>query len=167
MSKALGAGQAAFVFQQNSVANNALRTSPDASLGFMPVPSSTGDPYLIGGEMNAFGVSKTSPHLAQAKAFLSYLAEPGNDAELAAAGGSAPGLTDAASDLGPLQGSYDAWVTQAGTPLVPYFDRVHLPNGMWNTLVTTTDSVITGQSDVTKAVSQVEQDFTSLHGQGK
>ncbi len=50
---------------------------------------------------------------------------------------------------------------------MPYFDRVHLPNGMWNTLVTTTDSVITGQSDVTKAVSQVEQDFTSLHGQGK
>ncbi|RII92708.1 ABC transporter substrate-binding protein [Clavibacter californiensis] len=167
MSKALGAGQAAFVFQQNSVANNALRTSPDASLGFMPVPSSTGEPYLIGGEMNAFGVSKTSPHLAQAKAFLSYLAEPVNDAELAAAGGSAPGLTDAASDLGPLQGSYDAWVTQAKTPLVPYFDRVHLPNGMWNTLVTTTDSVITGQSDVTKAVAQVEQDFTSLHGQGK
>ncbi len=92
---------------------------------------------------------------------------PGQLASEGSAGGTAPGLTDAASDLGPLQGSYDAWVTQAGTPLVPYFDRVHLPNGMWNTLVTTTDSVITGQSDVTKAVSQVEQDFTSLHGQGK
>jgi raffinose/stachyose/melibiose transport system substrate-binding protein len=165
MSKALGAGQAAFVFQQNSVATNALMTSPDANLGFVPVPSSTGDPYLIGGEMNAFGVSKTSKHLDDAKAFLSFLAEPENDSALAAAGGSAPGLTDATSDLGPVQSSYDTWVTEAQTPLVPYFDRVYLPNGMWNTLVTTTDSVITGQADVASAVGQVEQDFTSLYGQ--
>jgi raffinose/stachyose/melibiose transport system substrate-binding protein len=165
MSKALGAGQAAFVFQQNSVATNALMTSPDANLGFVPVPSSTGDPYLIGGEMNAFGVSKTSKHLDDAKAFLSFLAEPENDSALAAAGGSAPGLTDATSDLGPVQSSYDTWVTEAQTPHVPYFDRVYLPNGMWNTLVTTTDSVITGQADVASAVGQVEQDFTSLYGQ--
>lgn len=165
MSKALGAGQAAFVFQQNSVATNALLTSPDANLGFMPVPSTTGDPYLIGGEMNAFGVSKTSKHLDDAKAFLAYLAQPENDSALAAAGGSAPGLTDATSDLGPLQASYDTWVTDAQTQLVPYFDRVYLPNGMWNTLVTTTDSVITGQADVDAAVSQVEQDFSSLYGQ--
>ena len=51
-------------------------------------------------------------------------------------------------------------------PLVPYFDRVYLPNGMWNTMVTTTDSVITGQTSGEKAVQQMGSDFSSLAAQG-
>ncbi|GAA4686153.1 ABC transporter substrate-binding protein [Frondihabitans cladoniiphilus] len=167
MSKALGAGQAAFIFQQNSVAADALTTSPDAQLGFLPVPSDTGKPYLIGGEMNAFGISKTSSHLTELKAFLKYLAQPANDSALAKAAGSAAGLTTSTSDLGALQTSYDQFVVKDKTRLVPYFDRVYLPNGMWNTLVTTTDSVITGQAQPAEAVNQVGTDFKSLYGQNK
>lgn len=167
VSKALGAGQAAFVFSQNSAASNAFATSPDAKLGFIPVPSTTRDPYLIGGEGIAYGASKTGEHVETAKAFLAFLAQPENQEAFAKASGGAPGLTTASTDLGPLQPSYDQWVVDAASPLVPYFDRVYLPNGLWNTLVTTTDSVLTGQASPQAATEQVAQDFGSLYGQGE
>lgn len=166
VSRALADGNAAFVFSQNQAANNALQYNPDANLGFMPVPSLTEqNPYLVGGEFNAFGISKTSEHLDDAKAYLAFLAQPENITVLAESVGNLPGLTDASADLGPLQESFDTHVISGSAPLVPYFDRVYLPNGMWNTMVTTTDSIITGQSSVDQAVTQVDADFTSLWGQ--
>jgi raffinose/stachyose/melibiose transport system substrate-binding protein len=168
MDHALAQGQAAFIFSQNNRVNNALQYSPNAHLGYMPIPSLTGGSgYLVGGEMNAYGISKTSAHAEDAKKFLAYLAEPANESKLAQSAGSAPGLTNATPNMGALQASYDQWMTQAKTTLVPYFDRVYLPNGMWNTVVTTTDSVITKQSSVDAALGQVESDFKSLYGQGK
>jgi len=168
MARALADGQTAFVFSQNAVANNALQYNPDAGLGFIPVPSLTDDtPYLIGGEMNAYGISKTSKHLDDAKTYIAYLAEPENAAKLAAAAGNLPGLTNATTDLGALQPSFDKYVLPGDLPLVPYFDRVYLPNGMWNTMVTTADSVITGQSSVDEAVTQMGNDFGSLSEQNK
>ena len=168
MARALADDQTAFVFSQNAVANNALQYNPDANLGFMPVPSMTTDmSYLIGGEMNAFGISKDSAHLDDAKTYFAFLAEPDNASELAAAAGNLPGLTNATADLGALQGSFDEHVVTGDHPLMPYFDRVYLPNGMWNTMVTTTDSIITGQSSVDDAVSQMKNDFGSLAEQGQ
>ena len=169
MAKALGTGKAAFIFQQNNTANQALTYNPEAELGYMPVPSLTGDtPYLIGGEMNAFGISKTTKDMKGAKEFIAFLAEPENAAALAKSAGSIPGLTNVKADLGVLQSSYDSVVEPGAFPLVPYFDRVYLPNGMWNTMVTTTDSVITGGSGSVKpAVSTMAKDFDRLFGQNK
>jgi raffinose/stachyose/melibiose transport system substrate-binding protein len=168
MTRALSDGNTAFVFSQNSRANNALQFNPDANIGFIPVPSMTTDtPYLIGGEMNAYGISKSSKHLDDAKTFIAFLAEPENATALAEAAGNLPGLTNATADLGALQESFDRYVVSGEHPLMPYFDRVYLPNGMWNTMVTTTDSVITGQADVEKAVSQLASDFKSLSAQAK
>lgn len=79
--------------------------------------------------------------------------------------GGIPGLTNATSDLGALQDSYDEFVADGNFRLEPYFDRVYLPNGMWDTMVTTTAAVITGQSDVPAATSQMEQQFNALFGQ--
>lgn len=165
VAKALGSGKAAFVFSQNSMVSNALTTSPDADLGFMPVPSKVGKPYLIGGEGIAYGASAAGAHVDAAKEFLDYLAQPASQEAFANASGGVPGMASAKTDLGKLQTSYDTWVVEAGTSLVPYFDRVYLPNGLWNTLVTSTDSVITGQGTAESATSQVEKDFTSLYGQ--
>ena len=166
MARALANDQTAFVFSQNAVANDALQYSPDANLGFIPVPSATSStPQLIGGEMNAYGISKTSKNMAGAKAYIAFLAEPENAEVLAEAAGNLPGLTNATAALGALQPSFDAYVASGDYPLVPYFDRVYLPNGMWNTMVTTTDSVITGQSDVAGAVRQMGSDFASLWAQ--
>jgi raffinose/stachyose/melibiose transport system substrate-binding protein len=167
MSKALATGKAAFVFSQNSTANTALTYNPKANIGYMPVPSLTaGKPYLIGGEMNAFGISKTTKNMKLAKEFIATLAKPDNARVLAKAAGSIPGLTNVTPDLGALKSSYDAVVKPGKFPLVPYFDRVYLPNGMWNSMVTTADSVITGGAPkVDDAVATMAKDFSRLQKQ--
>ncbi|MDQ0213484.1 hypothetical protein [Arthrobacter bambusae] len=86
---------------------------------------------------------------------------------MAAASAAPPGLTDAKMSEGPLNSSYDAYVTQAKTPAVPYFDRVYLPNGAWSTMGNNADSIITKQSDVNGAVQQMESTYKSLFAQGK
>jgi raffinose/stachyose/melibiose transport system substrate-binding protein len=169
MARSLATGKAAFIFSQNSTVNNALRYNPKANLAYMPVPSMDGGkPYLIGGEMNAFGISKTTKDMKDAKAYIAFLAKPDNARMLAKAAGSIPGLTNVKPDLGVLQTSYDAVVKPQKFPLVPYFDRVYLPNGMWNTMVTTADSVVTGgESNVASGVATMSKDFSRLYGQGK
>ncbi|WP_035782740.1 ABC transporter substrate-binding protein [Arthrobacter sp. H14] len=168
ISRALSQGDAAFAFGQNDYAQNGLQYNPDADLGFVPVPNfEGGKKYLIGGEMNAYGIAKETNNPEAAKAYLAFLAQPENLSKLAAAAGSAPGLTNAEADLGVFQDSYETFVENDDLELKPYFDRVYLPNGMWNTMVTTTGAVITGQSDVQTAVNQMKTDFNSLYGQNK
>jgi raffinose/stachyose/melibiose transport system substrate-binding protein len=168
MSKALAQGNAAFIFTQNYIATSAFTFNPKANIGYFPIPAIGGDPsYFVGGEQDAYGISKTTKSPKAAKAYIAYLAQPANESKLASAAGSAPGLTDAKSDLAGLQSSYDDFVVKQKTPVAPYFDRVSLPNGMWNTLVATTDSVITGQSSVASALAKVESEFKGLYGQSK
>jgi len=61
-----------------------------------------------------------------------------------------------------LTASYDAFVKPGDLPLKPYFDRVYLPNGIWDTMVTTTDGVITGQMTPADAVKQMKSSYDSL-----
>lgn len=165
LARALGSGDTAFVFVQNYLVASALGFNPDAQLGYFPIPGFVTEPYFVGGEGTAYGVSKTSKNKDAALAYVDCLAEPANIGTLAGAVGGIPGLTNATSDLGALQDSYDQFVADGSFRLEPYFDRVYLPNGMWDTMVTTTAGVISGQSDVPAAVSQMQQQFKALFGQ--
>ncbi|WP_160295413.1 ABC transporter substrate-binding protein [Demequina aurantiaca] len=166
MAKALAQGQAAFEFGPSLLFDNALSFNPDVNLGFIPMPSNTGGPkYLVGGERTAFGVSKSSENTEVATDFVNFLAE--NVTDLAAASSSPPGLTTGTMDLGPIQPSFDEWVTEANTPVVPYFDRVYLPNGSWDAMQVTTDSVITEQASTADATEQMKTTFDNLYGQTK
>jgi len=166
ISLALAKGDTGFSFLMNFVAVTALTYNADAKVGFMPIPSATGgSPYLVVGEKNAIGISKTSESPDAAKAYLSFLAQPENLSALAKAAGSAPGLKTATSDLGGLQSSYDQWVGKA--PSVPYFDRVYMPNGAWDTIVSTTEGVLTKQTSVADAMSKVAGDFDKLTAKAK
>lgn len=167
MAHALADGTTAFEFQGTSLLSQALTLKPKANIGFLPVPGTlSSKPYLIGGEgVDSFGVSKTSAHKDEALKFLRYLAEPANAAELAQATGSAPGLTDVKVDYGQLASSYAAYVTPHDVTVNPYFDRVYLPNGAWDTLVAVTDSIVTGQSTVSAATEQMARQYKTLYGQ--
>ncbi|WP_309127036.1 ABC transporter substrate-binding protein [Microbacterium sp.] len=164
LGRALAEGTTAFVFVQNYLVATALGFDPDADLGYMPVPSEDGEPFLVGGEGRAYGVAKDSPDKEQALDYLDFLAQPENLSKLASAVGGIPGLTSAESDLGVLQASYDEFVAPGDLPLQPYFDRVYLPNGIWDTMVATTDGVITGQMTPADAVSQMKSSYDSLRG---
>lgn len=168
MARSLADGDAAFAFTQNGRITAALEYNPDANLGYIPVPAVDGDPYLIGGEMVAFGVARDGDHLEESLKFLDFLSQPDQLSALAKASGNAPGLLTADVQLaGPLQSSYEEYAASGDTPLVPYFDRVYLPNGMWDTMVTTTDAVVTGQQSTEKATAQMGADFKSLFGQSE
>lgn len=165
IARGLGQGDVGFVFVQNYLVASALGFNPDAQLGFFPIPSFLGDPYFVGGEGTAYGVSAKSANKEKALEFLDCLAQPDNIGSFATGLGGLPGLTNAKSDLGPLSDSYEKWVEGNAYALEPYFDRVYLPNGMWDTMVTTTAGVISGQSDAATGVAQVEQQFAALAGQ--
>ncbi|KQO63560.1 ABC transporter substrate-binding protein [Curtobacterium sp. Leaf261] len=168
MAKALAENRAAFALSSNSLIAQAQEYAPDADLQFVPVPALNGSkPYLIGGENTAFGAAAKGAHLTEAKKYLAFLATPAVDAKLAESTGSLPGLTNVTADLGSLAPSYEQWVTPNDVPLRPYFDRVSLPNGMWNTVVTTADSVVAGQSSPSASTSKVASDFSTLYKKTK
>lgn len=167
MARALAGGTTGFELFQTVLLSQALTINPNANLGFIPLPT-TGDekPYLVGGEgVDSFGVSKTSAHQKEALKFLDFLAEQKNAAALAESTASAPGLTTVKVDFGSLADSFNKYVTPGTTPVQPYFDRVYLPNGSWDTLIAVTDSVITGQSTVQAASTQMGRQYKTLYGQ--
>lgn len=163
IARALAEGKTGFVFVQNYLVASALALNPAAKIGYFPIPGFDIKPYLVGGEGHAYGVAKTSRHKDVALKYLAFLAEPKNLSTLASAIGGVPGLTNATSNLGALADSYKQFVEPGKFRLEPYFDRVYLPNGMWDTMVNTTDSVITGQAGSIAAAGQVKAQFTTLY----
>lgn len=128
------------------------------------MPSFDGEPYLVGGEGTAYGVSASSENRDLALAFVDCLAESDNLARLAHSLGGVPGLEGVPVEPGVLSESHERWAADGAYEVRPYFDRVYLPNGMWDTIVTTTSSVITGHSGVSDAVERVERQFEALFG---
>ncbi|MFE3452507.1 ABC transporter substrate-binding protein [Nonomuraea sp. NPDC059194] len=165
LTRLLATGKIAFTSHGPGVAPAAQEINPDVKLGFMPIPSSVIGPFLVSGEATAFGAAKGGAHSKEALAYLEFLAQPKTLSKLAGTFGATPGLTSATSDLGMMQASYDRWVVEAKTPVHAYFDRVHLPNGMWNTMVTTADAMITGQGDSDDGAAQMKKAFDGLYGQ--
>lgn len=166
IATALGQGTTAFVMIQNTLALGAREFVPDAQIGFMPVPAINGDDeYLIGGEGVALGAWRDGENKEEALDFLDFLAEPENIGRFASEDGNPAGLTDIDVDLGDLSDSYEQFFAPGEVRMVPYFDRAYLPNGMWNTLISTTSGIVTGQTTVDSAVKQVEAEFGTLYGQ--
>ena len=163
ISLALAQGDTAFSFLMNFVAVTGYGYNPDANIGFMPVPAfAGGEPYLISGEKNALGINKDSESLDAAKAFIAFLAQPENLQRLAEATGSAAGLTTVNVDLGGLTDSFE-WTKTTAT--VPYFDRVFMPNGSWDSIVSTAEGVLTNQMTIEESLSKIEEDFNALYAQ--
>ncbi len=166
MARALAEGTSAFALSSNALVTLAWTYNPDAELSYVPVPAlDGGDPYLIGGEDTAFGVAKDGEHLETAKEYLAFLAEPENMSALAAAVGNPPGLTDAEPDLGALTEPFEQFVASGTVPLEPFFDRVYLPNGMWDSVVTTADGVLAAQSTPAEGAAKMASDFDTLFQQ--
>lgn len=165
VARLIASDQCAFGFQPNSLAQSVETYNPDAELGFMAYPSEDGSRYLISAEDYAFGVSNASEHKEEALRLLDFLAEPDNMKKLSDTTSNPPAFDDVEMNIGQLSTSYDYWVTEQQTRTVPVFDRVYLPNGMWDTLTSTTDALITGQDTPDEAAQQMKTSFDSLYGQ--
>lgn len=168
VARLIAQDKAAFFFYGNTQAQLISSYNPDVNLGVMPVPVpkfSSQNPYFSVGEHIAVGVSKTSKHKDVALEYVDFLAQSDNMATLSAVTNNEPGLTGVQADLGILQDSYAYWVDERSAAMVPYFDRIYMPNGMWYNLCKTTDALINGQASAAKTTSQMNALFVSLYRQ--
>ena len=162
VARQLADGTAAFGVGDTSALTTALEYNADADLGFIPLPGAD-QPYLVGGEgNNAYGVSKNSEQKELAIKFVNFIAEPDNAKAILSALSADSGLNNVKVDLGKIQPSVDKYVTSGDFPTKPFFDRVYLPNGMWSTLVKSSDGVITGQMSSADAAKQMADQYGTL-----
>lgn len=135
-------GKVAFTLLGPSFADEVHKTNPNVNIGFMPVPSmvSGDEPNFSGGERNTMGVWKDSKHTDEAKMLISFFAQPENMAKIANVTKLPPGLKDVASEHEFSQ-YYEKY---SSIRVFPYFDRVYLPNGMWDVMCKTGSALLGG-----------------------
>lgn len=153
--------QLAFIFTNNAEAISVLEYNPDANIGFVPVFASYDDAerVLIGGERNAIGIAKTTPHMEEALLFLEFLAQPENIIRVSEAQGLPPALEGIENDLGVLTDDYQRWQS---VPIEPYFDRFYLPSGMWSVLQSVGAGVMSGEYTVREGSQVLEENYHRL-----
>ena len=115
--------------------------------------------YFITGERLAIGAWKDSPNKKEALEFLDYLAKPENVSKMATANVLPTGLTNAKSDLGKFEKSYELGDQYQ---YVGFFDREYLPSGSWETLCSIGAGIISGQLTVEDASKKMREDFDKL-----
>jgi len=159
----LAAGKDAFGLFGNYLIGEAKKYNPKGRYGFMPVPAaSAGDgPSLITGERTAIGVWKDDKSMAVALKFLDYLALPQN-INLVAKGNAIPtglsgeGYRTDAGDLTPYFEKVKGYKT------FPYFDRVYLPSGMWDTMCITGVGLLADTMTVQQAADEMGNTYKTL-----
>ncbi|RXZ83157.1 extracellular solute-binding protein [Paenibacillaceae bacterium] len=132
LPKLFAENKVAFSFASPSFADDAYEINPNTRIGIMPVPSmnATGVPAFSGGERNTLGIWKESKYLEEAKLLVNYFARPDNMKQIADVVKIPPGLQGVEPDheFMPFYRFYSQ------VPVIPYFDRVYLPNGMWEVM---------------------------------
>jgi len=158
---ALAEGKVAFAFYGPFIIEEARKTNPDVKLGFMPVPAvdASDTPSFSGGEKTTLGVWKDSKHLEEAKLLLNYFAKPENVKRVAESNKLPAGLTTVTADLGDLTPYFEKY---ADTRIFPYFDRVYLPNGMWEPLFGGAQELLSGAVDPAGYSQNLADEYTRL-----
>jgi raffinose/stachyose/melibiose transport system substrate-binding protein len=153
-------GQVAFTLLGPSFADEVHKTNPNVKIGFMPVPSMVAgdEPNFSGGERNTMGVWKDSKHPEQAKKLIAYFAQPDNMAKIANVTKLPPGLKGVTSqhDFSPYYEQY------ASVRVFPYFDRVYLPNGMWDVMCKTGSAMLGGTVTPAQYSDKMKQEVSRL-----
>jgi raffinose/stachyose/melibiose transport system substrate-binding protein len=160
---AFAEGRVAFGFYGPFLIEEARKTNPDLRAGLMPVPAAIeGDtPSFSGGEKTTLGVWKDSKHIEEALMLVDYFAQPENVARVAESNKLPAGLTGVDIDLGDL-GPY--YAMYANTRIFPYFDRVYLPNGMWEPLYSGAQELLSGASSASDYSDLLSDEYHRLLG---
>jgi raffinose/stachyose/melibiose transport system substrate-binding protein len=159
--RAFAQGEVAFGIYGPFLIDEVHKTNPSVNLGLMPIPSVVpGDvPTFAGGEKTTWGVWKDSPHLAAAKQFVAFYAQSENDALVAQSEVLPPGLTGVQANLGAMATFYQ---TYTNTPVFPYFDRVYLPNGMWDVMCKNGQDLLAKSTSPGQFSTNMKQAFDRL-----
>ena len=160
-AQAFADGKAAFGFYGAFLCEEAMKINPDLNCALMPIPAiQPGDePTLVGGEMTTWGVWKDSKNSEAAKRLIAYYAKPENIAAVANSNKLPAGLSGVEIDAGYLTSQY---MEYAGLRVFPYFDRVYLPNGMWDVLCKNGQDVLASGITPELATENIAKEFERL-----
>ncbi len=160
-ANAMAEGKVAFGFYGAFLCEEALKTNPKLNCGLMPIPAvAEGDkPTFAGGELTTWGVWKDSKHIDAAKRLVAYYAKPENIVAVANSNRYPAGLTGVQVDAGYLTQYYTKY-TDLRT--FTYFDRVYLPNGMWDVLCKNGQDVLAGGITPEQASDNIAKEYARL-----
>jgi raffinose/stachyose/melibiose transport system substrate-binding protein len=163
--QAFAKGKAAFGLYGPYLVDEVKKTDPNVHLGLMPIPSVVqGDaPSFAGGEKITWGVWKDSPHLDAAKKFVAFYAQPENIKLVAEADGLPAGLDGVQVDLGSLTTYFQNY---SNAPVYPYFDRVYLPNGMWDVMCKNGQDLLAKSINPSQFSTNMKQQYDRLRSSG-
>ncbi|MGE5223510.1 MAG: extracellular solute-binding protein [Omnitrophica WOR_2 bacterium] len=158
---ALAEGKAAFGFYGPFICDEALKTNPKFNCGIMPIPTLVeGDkPTFAGGELTTWGVWKDSKNKDAAIKFVDFFAQPENVKAVAESNKVPAGLTGVKVDAGYLTQYYEKY---ADLRTFTYFDRVYLPNGMWDVLCKNGQDVLAGGIAPEQATENIAKEYVRL-----
>ncbi|GGH38366.1 ABC transporter substrate-binding protein [Paenibacillus segetis] len=160
-AKAFAEGKAVFGVYGPYFIEEAQKINPNLNAGLMPIPSiQSGDiPTFAGGEKTTWGVWKDSKNIDAAKKFVAYFAQAENISAVAKSNQLPPGLSNVSIDAGNLTAFYEKY---KDTPVLPFFDRVYLPNGMWDVLCKNGQDILAGGIDARAYSENMKKEFERL-----
>lgn len=142
LPKLFAEGKVAFALVGPQITDEVHKINPNVKIGIMPVPAMVkGDePSFSGGERYTMGIWKDSKHIDEAKKLVAFFAKPENMKKIANVTKLPPGLKgiEVKHDFAPYYEQY------ADIRVFPYFDRVYLPNGMWDVMCTLGQELLSG-----------------------
>ncbi|MCR8635206.1 ABC transporter substrate-binding protein [Paenibacillus radicis (ex Xue et al. 2023)] len=137
------AEKVAFALLGPSFVDAVNKIKPDMKVGLMPIPamSANDKPSFSGGERNTLGVWKDSKNIPEAKKLMAFFAKPENLSKIA-------NVTKLQSGLKGIESKHELteyYDKYANVRVLPYFDRVYLPNGMWSVMSKSGTELLAGR----------------------
>jgi len=107
------------------------------------------------------GVWRNSPNKEAALKFLEYLSQPRVINRLAQYANNSTGLVGSGYgiDYGSLQRYFDHGRAFRG---FPYFDRVYLPSGMWDSMCVTGMGLLANTMTMDQVIARMRDDYNTL-----
>lgn len=137
------------------------KINPNARMGVFPIPSiHDGDEAtFVGGERFTLGLWKDTKHEKEAKKLLEFVAKAENIKKISDTT-LAPAPFKSISAGGEFTEYYDKYKEAR---VLPYFDRVFLPNGMWDVMCTLGQDLIAGNITPADYSKKMEEEVNRLN----
>ncbi|WP_311083355.1 extracellular solute-binding protein [Paenibacillus polymyxa] len=155
----------AFAIHSAGTYSDIKKINPDVKMGVFPIPAIVeGDePTFVGGEREALGIWKDTKHMDEAKKFLKFMAKKENIKQVSDITNS-PAPFKSIQVGGDIADSYEQYKE---VRVLPYFDRVYLPNGMWDVMCTLGQELIYGNITPDEFSKKMDEEVNRLISQQK
>jgi raffinose/stachyose/melibiose transport system substrate-binding protein len=163
MPQLFAQGKVAFVFGAPSFADEVYKYNKGAKIGIAPLTSMVaGDSQSFsGGERYTMGAWKDGKHLVESKKLIAFFAKPENMSKIANATKLPAGLKNIES-----KHEFSEYYKQfENIRVFPYFDRVYLPNGMWDVMCKTGVALLAGTVSPQQFSDKMKSEYLRLRNQ--